>query len=430
MVVISQNNNLENTEHHKSSPLLLIESKRDHFQKDSVEYLMEIKAGETSVLKVDSAGVAHVRGGVSVENGSIDILSGGLNVISGGASIEGGIQLKSGLLRIEKEAGLEILGGIESTISSSSHSAFTGKVSDPNYSGIILNIEGPEVSSNYKFLQMSSDSKELFSVDSNGEITSRGIHSKGDIISDKNLSIRGGASMKKKCMPASDTIEVHDISTIAFLEITDDNYEAKNNLHLLGIPLENQLLYVKNSDLQSLSGNALGDIPPLALILFVYMDSQGWVDVTATAAHKRDLTGVKKLEAKSIMADSIAGASLIVTSKVKENDLGQVVFFGSGGILKGDEGITYNPESETLSASKISASDFVGDSLDFHGGVISSATLMNVTIENLKYLIVENLAINSLRDDNNKIGDDCCSKMVMVDNRGTLHGKQCAVLMA
>ena len=67
---------------------------------------------------------------------------------------------------------------------------------------------------------------------------------------------------------------------------------------------------------------------------------------------------------------------------------------------------------------------------EFHGGAISSATLMNVTIENLTCLLIENLDMNSLRDDNNEIGDDCCSKMSMVDNRLTLHDKQCAVLVA
>ena len=137
-------------------------------------------------------------------------------------------------------------------------------------------------------------------------------------------------------------------------------------------------------------------------------------------AHKRELSGVTKLEAVNdlnIGDFALSSSELVVSSKAKPDHLGQVIFFGSGGVLKGDNGIIYNPEKATLTVSKLSVTDFVAPALNFNGGVITSASLVNVTIENLKHLIVDQLAIKSEATENR---DESRFKMAIVDNRGII----------
>lgn len=74
-------------------------------------------------------------------------------------------------------------------------------------------------------------------------------------------------------------------------------------------------------------------------------------------------------------------------------DQGQIVFVSSSGELESHPSLSFDQDDKTVKMSKFIADSFYGDSIDFRGREIRNAHLTDSSIESLKHLTVESLAL-------------------------------------
>jgi len=385
----------------------------------------EAKTDGKVVFKIGFEGKTEIDGGLKVKNGGLKIISGGIYVGFGGLEVSGGLKVNSGTLELnDPDNGLRVSGGgIESTTKSISAAAFRGDATNENFKGAILELNGPKQPgkmSAYRFIDMISNGKKsVFSVTSDGSVYAEGgIYANANIDTNK-LRINGGTIIKRTSIKAADIIILRDISKCSFVEIINDGKFSMNQMKFEEAAIEGQLLMVKNSDSEPLLGMGLSSIPPSSLLLFLWIDPQGWVDLTTSAAHQRVLERVTRLTAENDLnlgEHTLASGSFVVNSKSSPKYNGQLVFFGPGGALVGEENVKYNHVKKVMEFQKISAEEFVGASINFHGSTISNAALTNITLEKLEHLTVGSLGVLSL--ETGSIGGG--SKLATVDKRGQL----------
>jgi len=87
----------------------------------------------------------------------------------------------------------------------------------------------------------------------------------------------------------------------------------------------------------------------------------------------------------------------------KDAEQGQIIFVSSAGELDSDTGLTFDKEGRVLKMDRLNANEFYGDSINFRGREIRNAHLVDSSIESLKHLTVDSLALNS-RDRSDKHG--------------------------
>jgi len=386
--------------------------------------------------KVTSDGTIKSDGGIILKKGGILVETGGMKISSGGIEVDGGFKLNSGSLNLGNLSnGLSLSGGgIESNTSDSATPAFTGRAKHPTFQGSILKLIGPGMKTKqdeeleYNFIEISkennsqgseTDMKQLFKLTSKGDIFSAGnIISDKDMFSNGQIHMKGGSIIGRRRLMASDKIVVEDISTVSFLEISDDGVHRNSLLTIMGTPVTGQFLFLMNNDLDTITGDAFGVIPPKSLILYLYSDPNGWVDVTAFATHQRNLKSVTNLEAENdldIGSHAFSCKNLFLSSKRNQDNKGELSYFGPGGMLMGDKSLKFDISTGTLQISRFSANEFFGNSLDFRGGTISNAALINATVNELKHLNVGSIGILDMAS-----GVDGGKVMVYVDERGRL----------
>ena len=378
--------------------------------------------------KIGSNGGIISHGGIVAKSGGINVESGGIKIRSGGIEVDGGIQIKSGTLQFTDHSdGFELLeGGVRSSTTSLSIPAFTGTANNNFFQGSIMKLVGPPDPSGdkiYNFMEFSQSfpdhSLNMLTFKSNGDIyTKGGLAVASDIISQGKLSMNGGISIHRISVTASDTILIEDISKVSFLEVFDDGVQAENEIVFKGDPKIGQLLFFMNNDLHDVIGSELGKIPPSTLHVFLYSEPNGWVEVTALAAHQRSLTGVTKLEAENdldIGSYAFSSAAMYLTSKNDFDSQGQILFFGPSGKLMGDKNMKFDESTHTLWLPKFRAKEFAGDTLDFNGGALINAALINATIDRLQHLTVKSIGILDVAS-----GEGRGDIMAIINDKGLL----------
>lgn len=92
---------------------------------------------------------------------------------------------------------------------------------------------------------------------------------------------------------------------------------------------------------------------------------------------------------------------------------GQLVFVSSSGALERDASLTFDPGTKSVKMERFNAEIFSGDSINFRGREIRNAHLLDPSIENLKHLTVDSIALRSQdTPDNNGHG------IAIVDGNG------------
>jgi hypothetical protein len=101
-------------------------------------------------------------------------------------------------------------------------------------------------------------------------------------------------------------------------------------------------------------------------------------------------------------------------------DQGRIVFVSSSGELDSHPSLTFDQDANTIKMSKFIADTFYGDSIDFRGREIRNAHLTDSSIESLKHLTVESLALLRPQDAVHKQGHG----LAVIDGDGMLGTSQ------
>lgn len=112
-----------------------------------------------------------------------------------------------------------------------------------------------------------------------------------------------------------------------------------------------------------------------------------------------------------------ASISLIL---LLEADQGRIVFVSSSGELDSHPSLTFDQGANTIKMSKFIADTFYGDSIDFRGREIRNAHLTDSSIDSLKHLTVESLALLRPQDAVHKQGHG----LAVIDGDGMLGTSQ------
>ena len=377
-------------------------------QQNTSPHLEIISNTNVTVFKIEGSGETKIHGGMSTFGG-IAVKSGGLTVESGGLVVDGGLRLKSGQLQLDSDQGLHVTGkeGIKVMVDSDAGHSFVGRSTSQTFRSSLMKLEGPvsQQDNQYNFLEMSSiDDKNVCSVSSSGVVfTNGGIVSEGDVFINRQLLLNGGFAMKRTSTKAADFITISDVGSLSFLEIFDDGSKSENWIKFNGTPSDGQLVVVKNSDTESLSGAM--KVPPDSTLIYVFIEPHGWSDVTTLHSHKHQLKGVTLFQAANdldIGNHALSTQHLFLKSKSDLEHNGQLAFYGPGGQLIGDEAISFDLHKQVLNIDTLSAKTFVGDSMNFLGATISNAALVNATLDGIQHLTVGSLGIQSESYENRK----------------------------
>ena len=266
------------------------------------------------------------------------------------------------------------------------------------------------IGSQYKFIEGKAESETVFSVDSEGSIASKGnIRSDGDVTVKGEVNVHGGLVFDRQVVEVGETGE-GEINALgnAFIEIdgkggvaAGNNNKNKNIRLKFGDskPKPGQLLIVKNGQPSNAVITNVGsngkklDVPGETLIMFMFTEPEGWMDVTAAAAHTRNIKGVKGLSADndldigkfSLTAGRFVGSDM---AGLELSEEGQIAYFGPGGVIVSNLGVRFDKGTSTFKVKKIQVGEFSGD-IDFKGGAIKNAAIVDATIEGVKHLNVE-----------------------------------------
>jgi len=379
---------------------------------------------ERQVFSIGNDGETNIAAKLTVTSGGVSVGAGGVAIDSGGLTVAGGITLKSGDLKFESSGDekqhFNFGVGVSGEQKSNTGFALSGKVVSDGFSGNVLDLEGAEGGAvDYNFLEARSPSGSKFTVDNDGNTLIAGsLTTEGDVRVHGDLDVRGGTVYDRHLVVAGDVIEV-DPSGNTFVEVNDDNAERANKIIVNNESVkQGQVLLVKNNDKQKVifAENQV-DIPSGALLMFIYTSPSGWTDVTAAAAHSRDLNGVTKLVANNdleIGDYKFSAGSFVSKDYAAEDKKGKVVVFGAGGVMQGVEGLEY--KNDGLTVNKITVGEVVGD-VDFRSSSLLNAQLVNSTIDGLRHLTLESLIVTSLGK-----GVEGGVRFATVDSKGLVNG--------
>ena len=101
----------------------------------------------------------------------------------------------------------------------------------------------------------------------------------------------------------------------------------------------------------------------------------------------------------------IPNSQLLLPLFTIKADQGRIVFVSPSGELESHPSLTFDQDEKTIKMSKFIADSFYGDSIDFRGREIRNAHLTDSSIESLKHLTVESLALVRPHGTGHKQGD-------------------------
>ena len=362
---------------------------------------LSFSSGERGTLfSVQSSGGTRINGGLTIASGGANIATGGLEVGGGGLRVAGGIELVSGPLTLsDPESSFQLSGGLRSGVATPSATAVHASASNAHYSGTLMALDGvaPTAPHQYLFLDARANDQSVFSVSSDGGVTLANAKCTEDLSVDGGLQLNGHMVLKQsksRAQGGTNVVEIN-VAEVSFFEIEGGGgteVGAVGKVKFTGAPKNGQVLLLKNSDsIIYTLGDSKTQAPPNTLLLFVYTEGSGWSDVTAAAAHVRELKGVTELTAMKDLdiGDFSFAASRIVS---KEHEEGQLVYFGPGGVLTGGAAAKIDKATGALKTKKLSVEEFLGD-IDFKGGSVKNAALVNPTIDGVKHLNIESLGV-------------------------------------
>lgn len=232
------------------------------------------------------------------------------------------------------------------------------------------------------------------------ELSDGSLDAFGTLSSNNNLSVLGSFHLHGRLQLSPTRISggtvviIDDIATKTLLEITDDGIATGTNIAVVnGTPKEGQLLLIKNSDSDILTGFGNVHIQPWSMTLLVFLPPQGWQEVIGSSPN----SGAEVKEEKANkQSNSWFGSIIGYQSKNADDN------FGLNEML--------HMEGDTT--------EFSGDSIDFGGASVINAALVNATFENVRHLTVESIGVASLASPNGNRGG--ADRLVTVDSRGKL----------
>ncbi|GMH53759.1 hypothetical protein TrLO_g5373 [Triparma laevis f. longispina] len=363
---------------------------------------LKISAEERTLFTTTPEGTSLTK--LEVTSGGLKVASGGVDVGSGGLTVEGGIDLKSGDFSIA--GNFEVQGGVKGRAEEGGN-ALVGKSDDTDFSGALLGLEGvkPNSDDQYLLIEAIVGEEAVFTVGSTGIVDSTGIRTQTDVDVGGHLNVNGGTVFKRHSPTVrNDVVEVKAEEN-TFVEVNGggDGVVVK----VVGEPKEGQLLIVQNSNnadtlLEKGGGNDGGatvKIPAKTLLMFVFASPTGWTDVTAVAAHSRDLTGVTTLTAVNdldIGDHTLTASKFISTGGVE----GNVAYFDASGSIVGVEGVKFDKGKDSLVVNKLSVTEISGD-VDLKGSSIRNAGLIDPKITGVKHLNVDTLGVLTMESKSN-----------------------------
>ena len=368
---------------------------------------LKLEDGESrTVFEIDGEGTVNVGGGLEVKSGGLKVLGGGAEIESGGLKVKGGITLAGGDLIVEDEGGFVVKGGVKGSQGGTGGSAVEGTCTNEHFSGNVVELSGvsPSTAGQYNFISTSVSGSPVFSVTSSGTVVNTGgIDTKGHVMVSGDLEVNGGIVFDRHLVsPKDGTIKI-DVKGNTFIEIDKNGQHGDKKsvvVECVGSkPSLGQVIMIKNGGainalLQNPgSGPATLPVPVGTVIMFVYTEPDGWADITAAAAHTRDLTGVNTLEAANDLDIGRFGftADRFIAGEWKDKegaDEGMLVYFGAGGVMTANKGVRFEKNTGALKVGKLDIDEIVGD-VDFRGGSVKNVRLVGGEIEGVKHLNVE-----------------------------------------
>jgi len=263
-----------------------------------------------AVFEIDIDGITSMGNGGVIKSGGLKVQAGGAEIESGGLKVKGGITVDGGDLVVEGDGGFIIKGGVKGSQGGTGGSAVEGTCTDPHFSGNVVDLSGVAgaTEGQYNFISAAVGGSPVFSVTSSGAVINKGgFDTEGHVKVSGDLQIHGGTVFDRHLVTPTDGVVKVDVKGNTFIEIDSNGQQGYKKSVIVECtgskPSLGQVIIVKNgSPINALlqnpgSGRSTLDVPTGTVIMFVYTEPDGWTDITAAAAHTRDLAGVKGLKA-------------------------------------------------------------------------------------------------------------------------------------
>lgn len=357
--------------------------------------LLTISSGGTELLAVSAGGAARIlEGGLSVEAGGIAVRGGGLDVTAGGISVDGGITLRSGDLKLG--GGLALDGGLRTATASTGEGPLVAAASSPAFLGAVATFEAPGArvaarpyaADSLRLLAGTVGGADVFSVDGAGALDAAGgLRTAGALDVGGAATFRGPTAFRRAAARAGPTVRVDAAAT--YVEISDDGATAGNVLTVAaraGDAARQLIVANGDADVAFLGGHS---IPAKTTRVFYGNAAGGWgaVSTAVEAGDLSEITGVTKFEAAGdldVGPHALRARSLSVA--VGDREDGRVLFLGPKGALERDADLVYEragsatadarrQKSGVLRVGRLAVTRGIDGPLDMGGHAISGARI-------------------------------------------------------
>uniref|UniRef100_A0A7S2WWA7 Peptidase S74 domain-containing protein n=1 Tax=Rhizochromulina marina TaxID=1034831 RepID=A0A7S2WWA7_9STRA len=289
-------------------------------------------------------------------------------------------------------------------------SAVTAQANSPRFKGSLLRLEAAPEDGDFMLIDsaVGTSKKRVFSVTGKGHLRSTDVSATGQLLAESDLKIGGRAAFQSITVAAGETIAVGAAQSL--VQITDDGVQARNELVLSSeAARDGQVLLISNGDAQATTGAA--EIPAQRSVLFLFSEAKAsWVPLTTLDSRNSRLEGVTSFRAANnldIGPVTLKAQQLVAAGQVA----GQVALYGAGGLLVGDDQLTFDVETGTLRVSKLSVSQVDSPSLDLMGSPVKNLRVESGSASGLTSLRSEQIYVGSLQQP---------GSMVTVDRDGQL----------
>mmetsp|Transcript_18280 Transcript_18280/g.33979 ORF Transcript_18280/g.33979 Transcript_18280/m.33979 type:complete len:1162 (+) Transcript_18280:164-3649(+) len=361
---------------------------------------LKVSAEDRTLLETTTEGTSVTK--LEVASGGVKVVSGGVEVGGGGLSVEGGLELKSGDFNIA--GNFEVQGGVKGKAEEGGN-ALEGRSDDTEFSGALLSLKGmaPNSDDQYLLVEGIVGEEAVFTIGSGGILDSYGVKTAKDVDVGGHLNVNGGTVFKRHSPTVSGGAVEVAAEDNTFVEINGGGEGVV--IKVTGKPKEGQLMIIQNSNFADAmlekggSDGATVKVPGKTLLMFVFASPGGWTDVTAVAAHSRDLTGVTTLTAVNDLdiGDHTFTASKFISTGGVE---GNVAYFDASGSIVGVDGVKFDKGKDSLIVNKMSVAEISGD-VDLKGSSIRNAGLVDPKITGVKHLNVDTLGVITMESKSN-----------------------------
>lgn len=297
--------------------------------------------------------------GIKTKSGGLAVSTGGIQVHSGGLLVNGGITLQSGQLNLQhnqlllSNLILENNKSVDNVLSIINH--------NPHFYGSLFSIKDKVETKDSKYLifDINKLDKNIFKLDSDGNIKTTGSYTGNNIYSQNHLNVGGSISFSSTQILADDNI-ILPVDKI-YIEIINDHklsenkvtlptkYSNNNDINNNKPLLSGQILIIRNLDETSLHliSTNLHDktVKTLKLLpqttLMLVFNGHEWIDIQSIATSIDKLQNINEF---TINNDIHMGNHSITTGGYRMIGLnkGEILVGSIGGAIKGRKGLTYS----------------------------------------------------------------------------------------